>query len=58
MDKRQLKKLIKRHVAAQIALSWKGTERPEDVEEIERRAKNAAKNMNSYINYMRLAHED
>ena len=58
MDKKELKKLIKKHVDARIALSWKGTKSPEEAEEIERRMKSTAKNLNSYINGMHLEHED
>lgn len=48
-QKKQLNKLIAKHVAAQVELSWVGSKMPEEHEEIETDARVAAQRLASFI---------
>lgn len=46
---RRLRTLITRKVKAELTLSWAGAGPPEDIPEIEARAKQASKDLDQYI---------
>lgn len=48
----KLKRLIKKHTDAQVALSWAGSQDPEDREVIESEAEHSEKALFDHINSM------
>lgn len=52
-ERRKLQSLIRRHVAAQLELSWANAANPfTDVKAIEELAKVAKRNMNAYLSLL------
>ena len=48
-ERRKLQALIRKHVSAQVALSWSGSQEPEDRPIIEAKAAEAKARVNNYL---------
>lgn len=51
-ERRKLQALIRKHVAAQVDLSWSGSQDPKDRPVIEANAKAAKAAMNNYLSLL------
>jgi hypothetical protein len=54
----ELKKLITKHVNAQVELSWAGSQPPQEIPAIEAKAKRAKQNLDKHIRWLNSEYRD